>query len=134
MVTVPDVVLHVERALRRAREQATCSERIAAAGQRVNPRLAGVRSQAGRDASAEPCGVRVLERSGHRTPFVRRWSAACDQQCTRGKEASSDGSQAAHAESPSEEKVSRTFLIRDWPPPCHKVFCPYFLASRLRPR
>ena len=59
MVAVPDVVLHVERALRGAGEKDTCRERITAVGQRVNPGLAGVRGQPGRDpqgrAVSRPC-------------------------------------------------------------------------------
>jgi hypothetical protein len=50
MVAVPDVVLHVERALRGAGEQPARGEGIAASGKRIDARLSGVLSELAPDA------------------------------------------------------------------------------------
>ena len=64
VVAIPDEVLHVERLLCGACEQDARGERIAGVGQPVDARLAGIRSDAGRNRAAEPRPRRVGEGGG----------------------------------------------------------------------
>jgi hypothetical protein len=53
LVVVPDVVLHVERAVRRLREEGARGERVGRRRQRIDARAAGVRRDVGHHGAAE---------------------------------------------------------------------------------
>jgi hypothetical protein len=95
-VVVPDVVLHVERALGGAREQHARGEGVARIEQRIHARAARVPASLGRNRAAERRALRVGKRLRDRAVLQRGKLAAGAQDERDRKKTTSPQSRAAH--------------------------------------
>ena len=96
-VAVPDVVLHVERAVRDPGEQDACREGIARIRKREDAGLARMRGNVRGDRAAQPRPRGVGQRGGCNPALRwRQGRAACDQ---RSKTGDQDRKEAAHSNS-----------------------------------